>query len=61
MDIRDQNGNSINIAFMEKPEQDLARTYIEENDIVFELGARYGSVSCIINSKLKCKKNKFVV
>ena len=61
MDIRDQNGKSVNIAFLEKPEQDLAQQYIKENDIVFELGARYGSVSCIINSKLKCKTNQVVV
>ena len=61
MDIRDQNGKSVNIAFLEKPEQDLAQKYIKENDIVFELGARYGSVSCIINSKLKCKTNQVVV
>ena len=61
MDIRDQYGRRINIAFMEKQEQDLAEQYIEENDIVFELGARYGSVSCIINSKLKCKTNQVVV
>lgn len=61
MDIRDQNGNSINIARIEIVEQDLAKQYIEENDVVFELGARYGSVSCIINSKLKCKTNQVVV
>lgn len=61
MDIKDQNGNSININCIEKPEQDLANQYIEENDTVFELGARYGSVSCIINSKLKCKTNQVVV
>jgi FkbM family methyltransferase len=61
MDIRDQNGNSINIACIEIVEQDLAKQYIEENDVVFELGARYGSVSCIINSKLKCKTNQVVV
>jgi FkbM family methyltransferase len=61
MDIRDQDGNIIDIASMEKSEQDLAQQYIKENDIVFELGARYGSVSCIINSKLKCKTNQVVV
>ncbi len=37
---------------MEKDEQDLANKYILEDDIVLELGARYGSVSCIINNKL---------
>jgi FkbM family methyltransferase len=61
MDIRDEFGNSVNIAELEVAEQELARQYIEENDIVFELGARYGSVSCIINSKLNCKTNQVVV
>jgi len=61
MDIKDQNGKSVDINRMEKEEQGLARQYIEENDIVLELGARYGSVSCIINSKLKCKTNQVVV
>lgn len=61
MDIQDQHGNIIDIERIEKPEQDLTRKYIRENDIVFELGARYGSVSCTINSKLKCKTNQVVV
>ena len=61
MDIRDENNNSIDINNIEKPEQDLAEQYIKENDIVLELGARYGSVSCIINSKLNCKTNQVVV
>jgi FkbM family methyltransferase len=61
MDIRDENGKPINIACVEKHEQDLANRYIEENDVVFELGARYGSVSCVINSKLKCKTHQVVV
>lgn len=58
MDIRDQFNKSIDIATVERPEQDLVNQYIEENDIVFELGARYGSVSCVINSKLNCKTNQ---
>jgi FkbM family methyltransferase len=61
MDIRDQNDISIDTAHVEDAEQDLAKQYIEENDIVFELGARYGSVSCVINSKLNCKTNQVVV
>ena len=61
MDIKDQDGNPVDIVNLEKPEQDLAKEYIEENDVVFELGARYGSVSCIINSLLKCKTNQVVV
>ena len=61
MDIKDENGKSIDITRVEKDEQYLANRYIQENDIVLELGARYGSVSCIINSKLKCKTNQVVV
>ena len=61
MDIRDQYGNIIDIDNIERYEQDLANEFIEENDIVFELGARYGSVSCVINSKLICKTNQVVV
>jgi FkbM family methyltransferase len=61
MDIRDENGNSVDISVIERPEQDLANRYIMENDVVFELGARYGSVSCVINAKLACKTNQVVV
>lgn len=61
MNILDQYGNCVNIEHIEKREQDLAKQYILENDIVLELGARYGSVSCIINSKLNNKYNQVVV
>lgn len=61
MDIRDEYGNSVDIANLEKSEQDLVEQYILENDIVLELGARYGSVSCIINSKLNNKNNQVSV
>lgn len=61
MDIRDHNGIPIDISRIEKPEQDLAKEYIQENDIVLELGARYGSVSCVINSKLNNKTNQVSV
>ena len=60
MDIRDENGTRIN-ACVEGAEQELANTYIKAEDCVLELGARYGSVSCIINSKLRCKKNHVAV
>ena len=55
MDIRDFEENKIDIDHVEKTEQDLANEYILENDVVLELGARYGSVSCVINSKLNNK------
>jgi FkbM family methyltransferase len=61
MNILDLRGNKINIQIVEKCEQDLANKYILENDIVLELGARYGSVSCVINSKLNNKNNQVVV
>jgi hypothetical protein len=61
MNIIDLHGNRVDIEHMEKHEQDLANEYILENDVVLELGARYGSVSCIINSKLNNKNNQVVV
>jgi FkbM family methyltransferase len=61
MNIVDLYGKRVDIEHLEKPEQDLANIYILENDIVLELGARYGSVSCIINSKLTNKNNQVVV
>jgi FkbM family methyltransferase len=45
----------------ERDEQLLVSHYIKENDVVLELGARYGSVSCIINKILKNKKNQVSV
>jgi FkbM family methyltransferase len=61
MNIIDLYGNKVDIEHIEKHEQDLSKQYILENDIVLELGARYGSVSCVINSKLNNKKNQVVV
>jgi len=61
MNIVDLYGNLVDIEHIEKHEQDLANKYILEDDIVLELGARYGSVSCVINSKLNNKNNQVVV
>lgn len=61
MDIHDQDDKRVDIHKYEKPEQDLAKRFIQANDVVLELGARYGSVSCIINSKLICKTNQVCV
>lgn len=61
IDIQDEAGKSVNTNLIEKPEQDLARQYIRPNDIVLELGGRYGSVSCVINSILLNKTNQVVV
>ena len=51
MKFYDEHNNLIDNNSIEKPEQDLVNQYILEDDIVLELGARYGSVSCTINKK----------
>lgn len=61
MIILDENDNTVNINEIEKDEQDLASMYVNHDDIVFELGARYGSVSVIVNKKLSDKKAHVVV
>jgi len=61
MEIRDENGKLVDIASLETQEQELVRKYILPEDVVLELGARYGSVSCIINSKLSNKENHVAV
>ena len=58
MKFYDENNNLIDNNSIEKPEQDLVNHYIVEDDVVLELGARYGSVSCTINKKLKNKLNQ---
>ena len=45
MDIKDEYGNDVDIVNNEKYEQALAERGIDENDVVFELGARYGCPS----------------
>ena len=45
----------------ERDEQLLVARYIDKNDIVLELGARYGSVSCTINKILDNKTNQVSV
>ena len=56
-----ENNNIIDINTVEKTEQDLANKYIYPTDVVLELGARYGTVSCIINKKISNKTNQVVV
>jgi len=61
MKFYDENNNIIDNNSIEKPEQDLVNSYILEDDIVLELGARYGTVSCTINKKLNNKYNQISV
>lgn len=46
---------------LETIEQFLVNKYIEANDIVLELGARYGTVSCAINKKINNPLNQVSV
>jgi FkbM family methyltransferase len=57
----DENNKKIDIENLEVDEQKIAKEYINEDDIVLELGARYGTVSCEINKKLKNKKGHVAV
>ena len=61
MNIIDLYGNKVDIEHVEKHEQDLANHYILENDIVLELGARYGTVTCIISKLLNDSNNLVTV
>ena len=61
MIILNEDGVIIDTKNIEAYEQYLANTYILKNDVVLELGARYGSVSCVINSKISNKSNQVVV
>lgn len=57
----DENNNIIYHKIFEREEQYMAYEYIEPNDVVLELGGRYGTVSNVINHKLNNKKNHVVV
>ena len=48
----DEAGARIDTDKLEYPEQVLAHRYIRSSDAVLELGARYGTVSCVINKRL---------
>jgi len=50
---KDENGKTIDNSSVEKPEQYLADIYIPRDATVLEMGARYGTVSCVINKRLK--------
>ena len=57
----DENNKMINPYNHEFFEQYLVYKWIKNDDIVLELGARYGIVSCTINSLLMNKENHVVV
>jgi FkbM family methyltransferase len=53
--IFNESGNQVNTTQMEFPEQLLSWRFIQPDDCVLELGGRYGSVACTINTKLTDK------
>jgi FkbM family methyltransferase len=57
----DENDKIIDHNYFEKTEQEMANKYIKPDDVVLELGARYGTVSCAINKILNNKKNQVVI
>lgn len=57
----DENNNHINHIVAETDEQLIALKYIKPDDVVLELGARYGTVSCIVNKMLNNKNNQVSV
>lgn len=61
MSFYDENGKQVDTILFETVEQNQAEEYITEDCTVLELGARYGTVSCIINKKLKNPLNQVSV
>jgi len=57
----DENDNVIDHKTVEREEQEQAYKYIDGNDIVLELGGRYGTVSNVINHRLNNKEMHVVV
>lgn len=57
----DENGDTINHHWLERNEQIIAHKYVPRDAAVLELGARYGTVSCVINSILNDAKRHVVV
>jgi FkbM family methyltransferase len=52
MKFYDENNNIIDHMKIERVEQKHAEMFLHKNDVVLELGARYGTVSCVINKKV---------
>lgn len=59
--LYNEQGNKINSLFNEVIDQNIASQYIKKNDTVLELGARYGSVSILVNDILEDKSKHVVV
>jgi len=58
---KDEKNKIIDNLSIELTEQLIALKYIKPDDVVLELGARYGTVSCIVNKLLNNKNNQISV
>lgn len=61
MEFYDEKQGKIDNKRVEATEQQLVKEYIEPDDVVLELGARYGTVSCAINKNLNNPLNQVSV
>ena len=61
LEFFDENGLLVDLPNYEPNERIIADEFIMGDDCVLELGARLGTVSIVINKKLKNKKNQVVV
>ncbi len=57
----DENDEIIDHLNLEEVEQELCKRHIKKDDVVLELGARYGTLSCLVNRMIDDKKNHYVV
>jgi len=61
MEFRTENDELIDIQQYERDEQLFADKYLTPDCVVLELGARYGTVSCVINKKINNPANQVSV
>lgn len=61
MTFVNERGYEVNHEEIEHVEQCIVTDYIDADDVVLELGARYGTVSCAIGKKLNNPKNQVSV
>jgi FkbM family methyltransferase len=61
MQFYNEMGLAINHLAIEREEQLQAERFIHPASVVLEIGARYGTVSCIISKKLNNQKNLVAV
>lgn len=52
----DERGRRVDHTRMEVEEQEQCRVHVDPSSTVLELGARYGTVSFVINQKLTDKR-----